>query len=374
MQISVQCLRGDFTVTIDAAAPFAQVMELVKSEHGVDFGDQCWFVQESTIPPPLELFEDDVSPNEDESEEIEFEPHEGEEMDDGEDPADRQYSLEKKREIVAYYRAGGGRTFKSVKTRYKLLHPTQLTRFIKQVDAGGTTYDKWQAIGSAVKRKFDDARTAMSPVHDHNLRQWALEEAAKVGLATRIGPTWIFAWKKRQGIVSRKVSKVWPTSKIRRAAEIELEAAIFRHDVLEKSAEYDHHMILNTDQSGFQYEYYTGRTLSYRGEHSTPIAIRSMNMTTHSYTIMPTLSASGRLQTPLYLCTQEVDGRMGPVVEATYFRAPNVVVTCSRSGKLEGGGIFATTSTTYWRPCLQATPCCLSIRGEAKRLARISTC
>ena len=55
----------------------------------------------------------------------------------------------------------------------------------------------------------------------------------------------------------------------------------------------------NTDQSGFQKELYSGRTLSNKGEKIVESAVQSVNATTHSYTIQPTISASGELLSSL---------------------------------------------------------------------------
>lgn len=74
-------------------------------------------------------------------------------------------------------------------------------------------------------------------------------------------------------------------------------------------------MVINTDQSGFNYEFFSGCTLSYRGENQTPIAIKSMNKTSHSYTIQPSLSSTRHLQSPPFICLQEVGGKMGERVK-----------------------------------------------------------
>jgi hypothetical protein len=92
--------------------------------------------------------------------------------------------------------------------------------------------------------------------------------------------------------------------------------------------------IFNSDQSGFNYEIHSGRTLDFVGVKSVEGVVQSISSTTHSYTIQPTISADGNLLSPLFVALQEPDGKFGPRVEENLFQAPNIYVTASRSGKL----------------------------------------
>jgi Tc5 transposase C-terminal domain/DDE superfamily endonuclease len=84
----------------------------------------------------------------------------------------------------------------------------------------------------------------------------------------------------------------------------------------------------------------SNRTLSYTGEKTTYLSVKSVNSTTHSYTLMPIISAAGRLLSPVFICLQEPTGRF-PITK-TMFSAPNVVTSCSKSGKL------STSLIEYW--------------------------
>ena len=106
---------------------------------------------------------------------------------------------------------------------------------------------------------------------------------------------------------------------------------------------YREDLILNTDQTGLQLELRSTRTLSHQGEKMTLVTVRSTNETTHSYTIQPTISMSGKIVGPVYLCLKEPGGRMSDNVKANLPKMKNVVVTCSASGKL----IFSLVE--YWR-------------------------
>jgi len=87
--------------------------------------------------------------------------------------------------------------------------------------------------------------------------------------------------------------------------------------------------VFNSDQSGFNLEMHTGRTLSFKGQQKIETLTQSMNSTTHSYTIQPFISASGSLLSPLLIILEEKDGKFGPRVESNLFKADNVLVLVS---------------------------------------------
>lgn len=134
---------------------------------------------------------------------------------------------------------------------------------------------------------------------------------------------------------------------------------------------YDLDYVINTDQSGIQLEFYSTRTLSYKGEKATALTVRSKNATTHSFTVQPCVSLTGKLVGPLFLCLKEPTGYLSEnirvsfsymkisffhisVIQKTHlgyycifqgrlFKAPNIVVSCSKSGKL------TTDLVKFWR-------------------------
>jgi len=74
--------------------------------------------------------------------------------------------------------------------------------------------------------------------------------------------------------------------------------------------------------------------LTTQGVKTVENIVQSQSATTHSYTIMPTISANGQLHSPLYLVLKEASGNFGPRVEETLFRPSNVFIAASKSGKL----------------------------------------
>lgn len=63
-------------------------------------------------------------------------------------------------------------------------------------------------------------------------------------------------------------------------------------------------------------------------------AAQSMSSLTHSYTIMPMISANGELISPLYIVLKESTGNFGPNVKKTLLQLPNIYIAASKSGKL----------------------------------------
>lgn len=333
MRMFIKSPNGDTAcLEVDPVDTIGEISARIENKYGFGVWQQCWSVEQELIDDEPFEFIEDASEDEMAGDSASGEE---EEADEDELPADQEWSFEDKKKVVDFYLAKPGRTYKSVKQRFKRVRdPNQLSRFKKQVAAGGTKREKWARVASNVLNSFIDARQEMLPVHDADLRRWALASARTENLTTGVNDSWVTRFKRRNGLVSRKVTKVWSAAKLARSKETEAAAAAFRAKVLQEAQKYPPVMVLNTDQSGYQYEYYSARTLSWQGEKETPIAARSMNKTTHSYTIQPTLALDGTLHSPLYLCTQELKGRMGPKVEPSYFRAKNVEVTCSSSGKL----------------------------------------
>jgi len=90
----------------------------------------------------------------------------------------------------------------------------------------------------------------------------------------------------------------------------------------------------NADESGFNLEIHSGRTLANMGAKTIEATIQSLSSISHSYTIMPIISANGSLLSPLYIVLKEITGSFGPRVEETLFRPVNVYIVASKSGKL----------------------------------------
>ena len=125
--------------------------------------------------------------------------------------------------------------------------------------------------------------------------------------------------------------------------EIKKSADQFVSDVRALFPKYNEEFVLNIDQSDLEFEIHSNRTLSHQGEKTTLSAVRSINETTHGYTVQSMIRLSGKIVGPIYLCLKEPNGRMSDKIKAHLYNADNVVITCSTSDKLTNSLV------EYWR-------------------------
>ena len=208
-----------------------------------------------------------------------------------------------------------------------------------------------------------EARELLRAVHDIDLKQWAQQQARSTSFHKFVtSDTWILAFKHKYNTCSRKVTKVSVANcresffnspiyvfsqfvtkrEVMNEEEIKKLADQFVSDVRALLPKYNEDFVLNTNQSGFEFEIHSNRTLSRQGEKTTLSAVRSINEITHNYTVQPMISLSGKIVGPIYLCLKEPKGRISDNIKAHLYKAENVVVTCSASGKL------TTSLVEYW--------------------------
>ena len=174
-----------------------------------------------------------------------------------------------------------------------------------------------------------------------DIRRWARIQAKNENFDNfKTSATWLFSFKQRNGITSRKITKFASTRDNIDKMEIRQNAEKFIVDVKRLISKYTLNSVLNADQSSFNYELVSNRTLSFSGEKNTNALVRSSNVISHSYTVMPIITATGELLSPVLICLQETSERF-PKGKSTF--SPNhFALTCSQSGKLNGSLI------EYW--------------------------
>lgn len=141
-------------------------------------------------------------------------------------------------------------------------------------------------------------------------------------------------FKKTHNIVSRKITKLITKKNLQSKEHLETESNRFIENVKYYITRYGFENIYNSDQSGFQLELRSGRSLAIEGTKKIECIAQSISATTHSYTIQPTISGDGRLLSPLFIVLKEPTGEFGPRVQETMFRQNNIFVLASKSGKL----------------------------------------
>lgn len=211
-------------------------------------------------------------------------------------------------------------------------------RWEDQIKRGGTKFEKYRFIDNYVFTKFEESRKCYKFVKERDLQFWGIQAAQTFrdpGFVFRGGHTWLFNFKSRHGISSRKVTNLIGRRDVLSLDSILQSARQFQEDFRRFSTGFKTEQIYNTDQVGFMYEILGNRTLSFTGEKDTlGVAKSPTNLATHSYTVQYVISMDGKFLGDAFVCLQERSGRLGPIVQEDLFPASNVSVTCSVSGKL----------------------------------------
>jgi hypothetical protein len=252
-------------------------------------------------------------------------------------------SHEYKLNAVNFWRSGksGNLRLDTVRNRFrKVSSITQLKRWAHQLNKGGTYTEKLHRIGHYVLENFKNSIEAGIIVHDINLRRWALQAQEEIGntdIRFKASKHWVNKFKKSHRIVGRKINKFITRKTLENLDNLKSEANKFVNKIKPYLSKPGPQNIYNSDQSGFQLEIHSGRTLAVEGTSKVECLVQSVSATTHSYTIQPLISADGRLLSPLFIVLKEATGRFGPIVEANLFKPRNVYLTASKSGKLTSG-------------------------------------
>lgn len=174
----------------------------------------------------------------------------------------------------------------------------QLYRWEKQVEAGGSTDDKFCDIKSFTFEKFMSAKSERLIIHDFDLRRWALQRSKALGLINFTGwfnsffsnillasHGWLHNFKDEHRIVSRKITHFVTTAHASDEHELSLKVDSFIDNAKIVMQNYANSDIYNTDQSGFNKELHGGRSLDFVGVKKVYGVVQSRSSTTHSYTI-----------------------------------------------------------------------------------------
>ncbi|KAI3383418.1 hypothetical protein SNEBB_003095 [Seison nebaliae] len=190
--------------------------------------------------------------------------------------------------------------------------------------------EKYDELGKLLFEKVSEMRSNYLTLSVSSIRRMGFDIAKNINLLNfRASNGWMHKWKKTYRIGSRKVTKC-----INKNQEKSLDPenlSSFRMKVKEVIHQYE--LLLNTDESGLNYEISRGRTMSHIGEKQTPVkSISSFNIS-HSYTFQPTVCSNGILLPKMMIILQESSGHFGPRVKAGLSIPPNIFLQCTRSGK-----------------------------------------
>ncbi|XP_076302087.1 uncharacterized protein LOC143220302 [Lasioglossum baleicum] len=216
---------------------------------------------------------------------------------------------------------------RSRKIRFPMEH---LKKWEEHIKSGGTAFDKYATIDSWTNDRFQEARNNCQQVTTRNLQEWALAAASQFSDLK-------FKRKRNDGGHFGRCRNFLHASR-----------ALIK----------DFHMdfVINTDQTGCQYQSTYGRTLAQRGSKVVSVQMQSVNKMTHSYTAQYAVTLSGKLLPTVFVCLQEKSGKFGPrvrkLVDEYSAKYQNVVVTSSKSGKLTTA-LFKEYLTNCLKPYVQ---------------------
>ncbi|CAF3274932.1 unnamed protein product [Rotaria sp. Silwood2] len=235
---------------------------------------------------------------------------------DDEKPVFESFTMSYMTRALDYYHEINPKTgkrshsWKSIQYKFRrITHQSYMARFRDYVEQKGIKKQKIDILADHVYNNFERARDLLCPVHDMDLKRWGIRESRSMSFHNFVASdTWLLNFKHKYNICSRKIIKVVTKRELINEDDIRSSAEEFINEVVTKrelineddirsSAEefinevklllpyYNEDFVLNTDQSGFELEIPPTRTLSYRGEKTTLATVRSINATTHSYTI-----------------------------------------------------------------------------------------
>ncbi|GAU93169.1 hypothetical protein RvY_05149 [Ramazzottius varieornatus] len=206
----------------------------------------------------------------------------------------------------------------------------------RQVEDGGSRIDKLTALRLETGRQFFLAKQKPHVVKDIDIRRWAVTANREIDLPGFVASSyWVSRSKRYHGICDRKITKFVTEKYLQEEPDRKKSAAECVALVGSRIQAYGLDCLWNADQSGFEYEMRPGRTLDLVGAKHVLALTRSESSMTHSCTVMICVSPGARKYLAvLFITLQEDKGVFEPIVKRTMFRASNLHVTASTSGKM----------------------------------------
>jgi hypothetical protein len=161
-----------------------------------------------------------------------------------------KYELDYMKRAVECYDKKG---WKSTQHNFRRIkHQYYISRFREYIAQQGTRSEKMAAIDKFVYDKFIEAIDKKLIVHDNDLKRWALLKKRDIKFDAFVASkSWVNCFKRKNRIVSRKITKYVSVPQVEESESIEEISRNFVQNAITKFEEYRPDHILNTDQSGF---------------------------------------------------------------------------------------------------------------------------
>jgi hypothetical protein len=235
----------------------------------------------------------------------------------------------------------------SVMNRFKQIHNMKvLYEFERRLQQ-----PSFKKINECVLERFRAAVESSAIIHDRTIRLWAQQIRLLIDpektLNFEASDSWVYRFKKRNRIVNRaithRVSKDWRARDANKQAEAEAFINHVRHIISAQNLSYLN--VFNTDQSRFEKELRSYRTLRLKGTDKIRAAVGSVNATSHSYMIMPVISMDGEILRPMYLLLSEPGGKF-PASKAA--DPPNIKSFAGKSANMNKEDLRSFYTEVMW--------------------------
>lgn len=243
---------------------------------------------------------------------------------------------------------GGRRQFSSVQSKYKFIaNAAQLYNF----ERNHLRKLSMATINREVYKFFCEKRSSGSIIHDRTLKLWALSIKHRLDpdntIQFKASDSWVLQFKRRNNIVTRKITKQVTRMNIVNEEMTQNAAMAFVQEV-KALIEHQHLQpcqVFNIDQSRFDKEMHSRRTLAIKGTAGITARIGSVDATSHSYMIMPIVSMDGSLLKPLYILVAEPSGKFPASKPAD---PSNVKSYASKSANMNKQNLEEFYSQVFW--------------------------
>lgn len=233
-------------------------------------------------------------------------------------------------QYVSKYRIKDVKNFERLVKRKRLAEK-------KQSASSASVFDR---VRSETYATFVDRRKVKGEaVHYRDLQRWSMLNSRKLGLKSKCSSMdFANSIKKKYGLAGRRIQRRRNFNQPS-AVELGSKANAFVDEVNSLIPDYAPSHVFNSDQIGINYEPGAKRTLDIRGTKLVTGNVTKVFNTTHSYTLQVYISLEGRIGSKLFMVLQETTGnkfgvRVQPLVDDVSAECKNVIVRCSKSGKM----------------------------------------
>lgn len=253
------------------------------------------------------------------------------------------------------------RSHNAIQRLYPKYQRGRLDYYKECVARGEPLTQRIRNLNTAVLKRIAEARERRRAIHGYHIRRWGLEIATEMNISRSFfsaSPTWLYKLKKHGRIGSRKITEY--ISRREDSTQDILDQSIDRFlSMYEDTAgRYPRRLIINMDQTGFNYEYTDKRTLSYIGERDTRVNIDQRNKMTHSFTSQPMVTRDGKLFGKLTLIMQETKNEFGVFIRRKVNEQErqygNIRVFATTSGKMTTD-LYLQWIEEVFQPAIRAT-------------------